>query len=83
MKTLLDSQDMRLSPTTTISELVALANQRDSRISIDIGDWLLRLEHRGALQEVRQTSGIYLYYAMCFCMGALAVLLVAALCHVF
>ena len=56
MKTLLDSQDMRLSPTTTISELVALANQRDSRISIDIGDWLLSLEYRGALQEVRQTS---------------------------
>ena len=83
MKTLLDCQDMRLSPTTTISELVVLANQRDSRISIDIGDWLLRLEHRGALQEVHQTSGIYLYYAMCFCMGVLAVLLVEALCHVF
>ena len=78
-----DSQDMRLLPTTTISELVALANHRDSPISIDIGDWFLRLEHRDALQEVRQTSCIYLHYVMCFCMGALAVLVVEALCHVF
>ena len=78
-----DSKDMCLSPTTTISELLALANERPSPINIDLGDWLLRLEHRDALHEVRQTSGIYLYYAMCFCMGALAVLLVEALCQVF